>query len=95
MCMAGAILALSTMVQGPGWICIVLVVFVSWRPEWTLLFAFVESFQPRLRTSLDRTVIYQLFLTIPYVLSIAALAVMARHARFPNAHMQPYRRGDR
>nr|WP_272209973.1 hypothetical protein [Marinicella sp. W31]MDC2875820.1 hypothetical protein [Marinicella sp. W31] len=38
---------------------------------------------------------YQIFLMIPYILSIAALAVMARRARVPQALMQPYRRGER
>lgn len=106
MAMAGAFLTLSafnsffpTMVQGRGWICIALVVFASWRPErallGALLFAFFDSFQLRLQTVLGGAVPYQLFLMIPYVLSIAALALMARRARVPQALMQPYRRGER
>ncbi len=104
--MAGAFLTLSafnsffpTMVQGRGWICIALVVFASWRPEralvGALLFAFFDAFQLRLQTTLGGTVPYQLFLMIPYILSIVALAVMARRARVPQALMQPYRRGER
>lgn len=103
---AGAFLTLSafnsffpTMVQGRGWICIALVVFASWRPEralfGALLFAFFDAFQLRLQTVLSGVVPYQLFLMIPYILSIAALAVMARRARVPQALMQPYRRGER
>lgn len=106
MAMAGAFLTLSafnsffpTMVQGRGWICIALVVFASWRPErallGALLFAFFDSFQLRLQTVLGGAVPYQLFLMIPYILSIAALALMARRARVPQALMQPYRRGER
>ena len=38
---------------------------------------------------------YQIFLMTPYILSIAALAFMARRARVPQALMQPYRRGER
>ena len=102
----GAFLTLSafnsffpTMVQGRGWICIALVVFASWRPEralfGALLFAFFDGFQRRLQTALDGAVPYQIFLMIPYILSIAALAVMARRARVPQALMQPYRRGER
>lgn len=102
----GAFLTLSafnsffpTMVQGRGWICIALVVFASWRPErallGALLFAFFDAFQLRLQTVLSGVVPYQIFLMIPYVLSIAALAVMARRARVPQALMQPYRRGER
>lgn len=106
MAVGGAFLTLSafnsffpTMVQGRGWICIALVVFASWRPErallGALLFAFFDGFQLRLQTALNGTVPYQIFLMIPYVLSIAALAVMARRARVPQALMQPYRRGER
>ena len=104
--MAGAFLTLSafnsffpTMVQGRGWICIALVVFSSWRPGrallGALLFAFFDGFQLRLQTALGGAVPYQLFLMIPYILSIAALAIMARRARVPQALMQPYRRGER
>ena len=103
--MGGAFLTLSafnsffpTMVQGRGWICIALVVFASWRPGrallGALLFAFFDAFQLRLQTAVDG-VPYQIFLMTPYVLSIVALAVMARRARVPQALMQPYRRGER
>ncbi|MDF1633136.1 ABC transporter permease [Mycoplana sp. MJR14] len=105
MAMGGAFLTLSafnsffpTMVQGRGWICIALVVFASWRPGralfGALLFAFFDAFQLRLQTVLG-DVPYQIFLMMPYILSIAALAVMARRARVPQALMQPYRRGER
>jgi simple sugar transport system permease protein len=104
--MAGAFLTLSafnsffpTMVQGRGWICIALVVFSSWRLQrallGALLFAFFDGVQLRLQPALGGAVPYQLFLMIPYILSIAALALMARRARVPQALMQPYRRGER
>jgi simple sugar transport system permease protein len=38
---------------------------------------------------------YQLFLMLPYLLSILALVAMARRAQVPQALMQPYRRGER
>ncbi|MBB3387880.1 simple sugar transport system permease protein [Rhizobium sp. BK275] len=106
MAIGGAFLTLSafnsffpTMVQGRGWISIALVVFASWRPGrallGALLFAFFDAFQLRLQTVLGGVVPYQLFLMTPYLLSIAALAVMARRARVPQALMQPYRRGER
>jgi general nucleoside transport system permease protein len=105
MAVGGAFLTLSafnsffpTMVQGRGWICIALVVFASWRPGralfGALLFAFFDAFQLRLQTAIEG-VPYQIFLMTPYILSIAALAVMARRARVPQALMQPYRRGER
>ncbi|REC55051.1 ABC transporter permease [Rhodosalinus sediminis] len=102
---AGAFLTLAafnsffpTMVQGRGWICIALVVFALWRPGrallGALLFAFFDAFQLRLQTAVEG-VPYQLFLMLPYLLSILALIVMARRARVPQALMQPYRRGER
>ena len=102
---AGAFLTLAafnsffpTMVQGRGWICIALVVFALWRPGrallGALLFAFFDAFQLRLQTAVEG-VPYQLFLMLPYLLSILALVVMARRARVPQALMQPYRRGER
>ena len=105
MAVGGAFLTLSafnsffpTMMQGRGWICIALVVFASWRPGralfGALLFAFFDAFQLRLQTVVEG-VPYQIFLMTPYILSIAALAVMARRARVPQALMQPYRRGER
>ncbi|MCC1480453.1 ABC transporter permease [Roseibaca sp. Y0-43] len=87
-----------TMVQGRGWICIALVVFALWRPGrallGALLFAFFDAFQLRLQTAVDG-VPYQIFLMLPYILSILALVLMARKARVPQALMQPYRRGER
>jgi simple sugar transport system permease protein len=104
--MGGAFLTLSafnsffpTMVQGRGWICIALVVFASWRPGrallGALLFAFFDAFQLRLQPVLGDRVPYQIFLMIPYILSIAALALVARRAKVPQALMQAYRRGER
>ena len=103
--MGGAFLTLAafnsffpTMVQGRGWICVALVVFSLWRPGrallGALLFAFFDAFQLRLQTVVEG-VPYQLFLMLPYILSIVALIVMARRARVPQALMQPYRRGER
>ncbi|MBR9763047.1 MAG: ABC transporter permease [Rhodobacteraceae bacterium] len=105
MAMGGAFLTLAafnsffpTMIQGRGWICVALVVFASWRPQrallGALLFAFFDAFQLRLQTVVDG-VPYQLFLMLPYLLSILALILMARRARVPQALMQPYRRGER
>jgi general nucleoside transport system permease protein len=88
-----------TMIQGRGWVCIALVVFASWRPGkallGALLFALFDAYQLRLQHVVEGAVPYQLFLMVPYVLSIAALIVMARRARVPQALMQPYRRGER
>jgi ABC-type uncharacterized transport system permease subunit len=88
-----------TMIQGRGWVCIALVVFASWRPGkallGALLFALFDAYQLRLQHVVEGAIPYQIFLMVPYVLSIAALIVMSRRALVPQALMQPYRRGER
>lgn len=106
MAVGGAFLTLSAfnsfffeMVNGRGWICIALVVFGAWRPGralvGALLFAAFDAFQIRLQQSLGGVVPYQVFLMLPYALSILALVVMSRRARVPAALMTPFNRGER
>jgi simple sugar transport system permease protein len=101
----GAFLTLSAfnafffnMVNGRGWICVALVVFASWRPgkalAGALLFAAFDTLQLRLQSS-GGALPYQVYLMIPYLLSILALALVARKAAYPQALMKPYRSGER
>ena len=87
------------MVNGRGWICIALVVFASWRPGKALLgamlFAFFDALQLRLQQSGNTALPYQLYLMLPYMLSIVALVLVARKAAYPQALMKPYRKGKR
>lgn len=103
---AGAFLTLSAfnafffnMVNGRGWICVALVVFASWRPGkallGALLFAFFDALQLRLQQSGEAALPYQLYLMLPYALSILALVLVARKASYPQALMKPYRQGER
>ena len=103
---AGAFLTLSAfnafyfnMVNGRGWICVALVVFASWRPGkallGALLFAFFDALQLRLQQSGSAVLPYQLYLMLPYLLSILALVLVARKATYPQALMKPYRKGER
>ncbi|MFZ5487662.1 MAG: ABC transporter permease [Pseudomonadota bacterium] len=103
---AGAFLTLSAfntfffnMVNGRGWICVALVVFASWRPgkalAGALLFAFFDALQLRLQQSGDAWLPYQVYLMLPYLLSILALVLVARKAAYPQALMKPYRKGER
>ncbi|WGF87235.1 ABC transporter permease [Marinivivus vitaminiproducens] len=107
MAIGGAFLTMSAfnafffeMVAGRGWICIALVVFASWRPGkallGALLFGAFDAFQVRLQQELGAQGIpYQLFLMLPYLLSIAALIAVSRRAAYPQALMIPYRKGER
>ena len=87
------------MVNGRGWICIALVVFGSWRPGKALLgailFAAFDAYQVRLQQVTGGVVPYQLFLMLPYLLSILALVLVARRATYPKALMIPYQKGER
>ena len=106
MALGGAFLTLSAfnafffnMVNGRGWICIALVVFASWRPGkallGALLFAAFDAFQLRLQQIAGGVLPYQVFLMLPYLLSILALVAMSRRAAYPRALMIPYRKGER
>ena len=106
MAVGGAFLTMSAfnafffeMVGGRGWVCIALVVFASWHPGkallGALLFGAFDAFQVRLQQSIGAAIPYQVFLMLPYVLSIVALILVSRRAKYPRALMIPYRKGDR
>ena len=107
---AGAFLTLAAfnafyfnMVNGRGWVCVALVVFASWRPGkalvGALLFAIFDALQLRLQQAgsglFGISVPYQVYLMLPYILSILALVIMARRAAYPQALMKAYRKGER
>jgi general nucleoside transport system permease protein len=105
MAVGGAFLTLSAfnafffnMINGRGWICVALVVFSSWRPGkavWSaLLFAAFDAYQIRLQQIIGAAVPYQIFLMLPYILSILALMLVSRRASVPQALMVPYRKGE-
>ncbi|MEP3635960.1 MAG: ABC transporter permease [Paracoccaceae bacterium] len=107
MAVGGAFLTMSAfdsfffeMVNGRGWICIALVVFGAWRPGKALLgailFAAFDALQIRLQqTEIGVVIPYQVFLMMPYVLSILALVLMSRRAEVPAALMVPFNKGER
>lgn len=107
MAVGGAFLTLSAfssfffeMVNGRGWICVALVVFGAWRPGkavlGALLFAGFDALQIRLQqTPIGAVLPYQVFLMVPYALSILALILMSRRAEVPAALMVPYNKGER
>ncbi len=107
MAVGGAFLTMSAfdsfffeMVNGRGWICIALVVFGSWRPGKALLgavlFAAFDALQIRVQqTNLGTYIPYQIFLMMPYILSILALILMSRRAQVPAALMVPFNKGER
>ena len=87
------------MINGRGWVCIALVVFGAWKPGKALLgavlFGLFDAYQLRLQQLAGAVVPYQVFLMLPFVMSILALIVMSRRVAYPRALMVPYRKGER
>ncbi len=106
MAIGGAFLTMSAfnafffgMINGRGWVCIALTVFASWRPGkalvGALLFGAFDAYQVRLQTVIGGVVPSQIFLMMPFVLSIMALVLVARKADYPRALMKPFVKGER
>ena len=103
---AGAYLTISQfnaftfgVVSGRGWVAIALVVFGLWSP-WrcalgALLFAALEALQLRLQAHNVLHLPYQVFLMLPFVMTIVAMAVVSRNARAPAALLVPFRKEER
>jgi simple sugar transport system permease protein len=86
-------------ISGRGWVAIALVVFGRWDP-WrsagaALLFAFVDALQLRLQAAGLGHIPYEIFLMLPFVLTIVAMALMSRNAVAPSALLKPFRREER
>ena len=99
---AGAFLSLAQLgafspgiIAGRGWVCIALVIFARWDPVravWgALLFGGVYALQLRLQT-LGFALPFELFLALPYIVTIIALAIAGRNAAYPGAYLKAYRR---
>jgi simple sugar transport system permease protein len=86
-------------VSGRGWVSIALVVFGQWNP-WrcaagALLFAFLEALQLRLQATNTLHLPYEVFLMLPFILTIVAMALVSRNARAPASLLVPFRREER
>ena len=86
-------------ISGRGWICIALVVFGQWGP-WksaagALLFALIDALQLRLQASSVIELPYQVFLMMPFVLTIVTMTLVSRNARAPSALLIPFRKEER
>lgn len=99
---AGAFLSLAQLgsftygiVAGRGWVCIALIIFANWeasRVLWgALIFGGVASLQLRLQT-LGLKLPYELFLSLPYLVTILALTLAGRNVSAPASLLKAYRR---
>jgi simple sugar transport system permease protein len=102
MAAGGAFLSLAQLgaftygvIAGRGWVCIALIIFGNWHPIrvlWgALLFGGVFALQLRLQTT-GLQMPYETFLALPYLVTIAALAIAGRRAAYPAGLLKPYKR---
>lgn len=102
MAAGGAFLSLAQLgaftpgiIAGRGWVCIALVIFARWQPVramlGALLFGGVFALQLRLQT-MGFKLPFEIFLALPYIVTIAALALSSRAVSYPGAYLKPYRR---
>jgi len=102
MAIGGAFLSLAQLgaftpgiIAGRGWVCIALVIFARWHPFravlGALLFGGVFALQLRLQT-MGFELPFEIFLALPYLVTIAALALASRQVSYPGAYLKPYRR---
>ncbi len=102
MAVGGAFLSLAQLgaftfgiVNGRGWVCIALIIFGNWEPVrvlWgALLFGLVFALQLRLQST-GLKLPYEVFLALPYLVTIAVLALAGRATSVPSAILKPYKR---
>ena len=86
-------------ISGRGWVCIALVVLGRWDP-WrcglaALAFGTLDALQLRLQSSGVIDLPYQLFLLLPFLVTVVAMALFSRNARAPEALLKPFRKEER
>lgn len=102
--LAGASLSLSlvnlfqeNLTAGQGFIAVALVYFGGWRPlgilGGALLFSTVNAFQLWMQV-LGANIPSDIMVMLPYILTIAALAISVNRARQPAALNKPFERGE-
>jgi simple sugar transport system permease protein len=76
-------------------VCIALIIFANWHPIrvlWgALLFGGVSALQLRLQAT-GMKLPYELFLALPYLVTILALVLAGRNASAPAALLKAYQR---
>ncbi len=100
--LGGAFLSLAQLgaftfgiIAGRGWVAIALVIFGNWSPVkvlWgALLFGGFQALQLRLQAN-GFQLPYQALLALPYLVTIAALALAGRNVSAPSALLKAYHR---
>lgn len=100
--LGGAFLSLAQLgaftfgiISGRGWVAIALVIFGNWSPVkvlWgALIFGGFQALQLRLQAA-GFQLPYQALLALPYLVTIAALALAGRNVSAPSALLKAYHR---
>jgi simple sugar transport system permease protein len=81
-------LFIQNVTAGRGWVALALVVFAGWRPVpcvlGALLFGVCDALQLRLQGT-DTVIPYEVFLALPYVVTLLVMVLRARSNRTPSA----------
>jgi len=93
--LASAGLFVSEIIGGRGWIAIAIVIFGDWKPFRIMLaalfFGLLDTFQLQIQ-GIGVQFPYQILLTLPYILTIVAVAIGRRRAGAPIHLGIPYKR---
>jgi simple sugar transport system permease protein len=86
-------LFIENVTAGRGWVALAIVVIAGWRPAaavaGALLFGLCDAVQLRLQGA-TTAIPYELFLALPYLVTLAALVIRARSSRSPTALGRPF-----
>jgi len=89
-------LFIQNVTAGRGWVALALVVFARWRPSACLvgaaLFGLCDALQLRLQGT-DTSIPYEVFLALPYAVTLLAMVMRVRDSRTPSALGIPFVRG--
>ena len=88
-------LFIQNVTAGRGWVALALVVFAGWRPlpcaVGALLFGLCDAVQLRIQGT-STGIPYEVFLALPYVVTLVALVIRGRNSRTPAALGVPFDR---
>ena len=81
------------MISGRGFIAFAAVIFGKWNPVGmlgaALIFGFADAFQMRMQ-SMQTGISYHLLQTLPYLITMIALATVIGKSQAPAANGKPY-----
>jgi len=89
---------LIAVIGGRGWVSIAMVIFGNWDPLkgtiGALIFGFLDGLQLRLQ-GVGIKLPFDIFLMVPYIVTIVALVAVSRRAAVPASLLKPYRREEK